>query len=288
MRVKELFKLFVPPIVFVLRRKIIRCFIVQRISPIPTIRHNAERMVVIGNGPSLNESLEKYFNEINACDKIVVNYMGLTPYFDLLKPGVYVFADPIFFSIPEQYKEKILGLYKNIVEKTTWSMQVIIPSSARGAIIEEILSQNENIMIGYYYNETQDVGKMSKFEAWDRNLVEPPAQTVLNTCVYLSLYWNYKETYLIGADTSFLEDLKIDQNTNEILLADNHFYQKDKGLGEDFSVVSGWDLHDLILSYSTMFRMYSELKEYADYKGLKVYNASEYSWINVFERKKIG
>lgn len=47
-------------------------------------------------------------------------------------------------------------------------------------------------------------------------------------------------------------------------------------------VRSDWKLQELIYAYARMFEYYADLKEYADCKGLKVYNASEYSWINCF------
>lgn len=37
---------------------------------------------------------------------------------------------------------------------------------------------------------------------------------------------------------------------------------------------------------SKTFKNYSELNNYAKYAGVKVYNASEYSLIDAFERKK--
>lgn len=46
-------------------------------------------------------------------------------------------------------------------------------------------------------------------------------------------------------------------------------------------------MYSFALNKYQMFEYSYDLKEYADYKGLKVYNASEYSWINVFERKKL-
>ena len=120
-------------------------------------------------------------------------------------------------------------------------------------------------------------------------------QNVLNVGLYLSLFWGYKETYLIGADSTFLEDLRVDQDTNELYTIDTHFY-KNKDVYVDKSFYdsqkrgrsrSDWTLHDLIYAHGRMFEYYYALKQYAEYKGLKIYNASEYSWINCFERRKL-
>ena len=296
MNVKRFVKLFVPPIVLEFKdfvrgvdRRLIK-------SPLPQIHKHSENVIIMGNGPSLNQSLNNYKPQILKNDRMAVNFFASTDLYEIIRPNIYVFADPAFFFIPENQKEAIESLLERIIKTTSWDMRMIIPLSAREAPIVKTLQQNTNIKIDYYLNSYQDCGKKSKFEAWDENLIGPPAQNVLNVALYLALFWGYKETYLIGADSSFLEDLRVDQETNELYTIDTHFYnnkevhsdkkfydQKKRGRSR-----KDWKLHELIYAHGRMFEYYSELKEYADYKGLKVYNASEYSWINVFERKKLG
>ena len=294
MRICDILKLFVPPIVSIMKNKLRNenCSLVRNL--LPQIEHQSSRVVIIGNGPSLNSSIEKYKEEIAQSDIIVVNEFGATDLFEIFKPKLYVFADPAYFSLPENMKDSVLNLFQTIVEKTKWPMHIIIPYSYRDAHSLEIFRQNKNLTIDCYYDGMQDVGKKSKFEAWDENLIAPPAQTVLNTCVYMAIYWNYKDIYLIGADTSFLESLRVDQKTNEIFIMSSHFYQEEEVYSNNYYEASkgtkmeGWTLHDLIWAFGNMFKMYSDLKDYADYKGVRIYNASEYSWINVFERKKLA
>ena len=38
---------------------------------------------------------------------------------------------------------------------------------------------------------------------------------------------------------------------------------------------------------TNVFKNYMELQKYAEYKGQRIYNASEYSWIDAFERKQL-
>lgn len=287
-------KLFIPPIIPIIKNKfrIDNCSLIRNV--LPQIEHQSSRVIVIGNGPSLNSSIEKYKNEIAHSDIIVVNEFGATDLFEVFKPKLYVFADPAYFTLPENMKDSIMSLFQTIVSKTKWPMHIIIPYSYKDAHSLEIFRQNKNITIDCYYDGMQDVGKKTKFEAWDENLIAPPAQTVLNVCIYLAIYWNYKEIYLIGADTSFLESLRVDQKTNEIFIKSAHFYQDEEVYSNNYCEASkgvkmeGWTLHDLIYAYGKMFELYAELKKYADYRCVKVYNASEYSWINVFERKKLA
>ena len=293
--IKRVLKLLVPPIFSKTWHFVSKKSKRHIASPLPQIKHHSDKIVIIGNGPSLNQSVEKYKEEIISNDRIAVNFFASSDLYDIIRPNIYVFADPAFFYVPESQKESIENLIECILTKTTWEMHLIIPLSACEAPLVEKLRQNKYINIEFYLNFYQEYDNRSKFEAWDENLIGPPAQNVLNVAIYLALYWGYKETYLIGADSSFLEDLRVDQETNELYTIDTHFYnnkdvhsdkkfydQKKRGRSR-----ADWKLHELIYAHGRMFEYYDELKKYADYKGLKVYNASEYSWINVFERKKL-
>ncbi|MBO7537959.1 MAG: DUF115 domain-containing protein [Prevotella sp.] len=296
MAYKKILKQLCPPIIIKLI-ELIKC---QRAnfqqSPLPQVKHNSDKIIIIGNGPSLNTSIDLYLNEIKGNDRIAVNFFASSDYYELLKPNFYVFADPAFFYIPENQRHSIEFLFYNILTKTNWPLQIIIPLSAKGAPSIIHLHENNNIKIDYYFDGNQKYAtkKMSRFEAWNYNYIAPPVQNVLNLALYLAIYWQYNEIYLIGADSSFLEDIYVDQTTNEIFTIDTHFYKrervyKDKDL---FDRIKGRNrsnrtMHDLIYKHGKMFEYYYDLKKYAEYRGVKVYNASEYSWINVFERKKI-
>lgn len=281
-----------PPIITIGYRHLRKKELIE--SPLPQIERHSEKMVILGNGPSLNESIEKYKEKILSFDRMVVNFFANTDYYEEITPNFYLFADSAYFNVPKHLANSVNTLVDNIVNKTKWPMRVVVPTSAKGSMFMERLLTNKCITVDYYFDGRQDIGKMNKFEAWDKNLIVPPSQTVLNVAIFLSLFWRYKESYLIGADSSFLEDLRIDQETNEILSLDSHFYNNeeiyvDKQLFDTAKIrrMTGWTLHEIIYAYGRMFEYYNELRQYADYKGLKVYNASEYSWINVFERKKL-
>lgn len=288
-------RLLLPPAYYAVRRYIYLQSYKPNPSPLPQIIRNSEKLVIIGNGPSLSDSFSLYKDDVLQYDRICVNYFASSDLYEELRPNIYVFADPAFFLVPENQVNSMKVLFENLVNKTTWPLHIFIPSGAKDAPTLDILRQNRSITIDFYNSSNQDVGKMSKFEAWDKNLICPPCQNVLNVCIYLALYWGYPETYIIGADSSFLEDIRVDQETNELFSIDSHFYKQnqvysDKKLfdAKRGRVRSDWKLHELIHAYARMFEYYADLREYADYKGLKVYNASEYSWINCFERRKLS
>lgn len=294
MRVRSFVKLFIPPIIMEMFYTLRDRFTKIEDNPLPQIEHGSKEFIVIGNGPSFKETLARYQDKMLGKDMVVVNSFASTEAYELLKPSFYLMTDPIFYSIPEYCKNTIWNDINNICEKTMWPMYVILLSWGKGRPIAEALSRNKNIQVVFLQNNHIIPNKMSQYEAWDKNFTVPHGQTVLNTALYLGLYWNYKEIYLIGADSSFFEDIRIDQNTNEIWTIDSHFFDnnkiyKDKGFFDKSKGLLRDDiaLHELIFRYGRMFEDYYELEKYAQYKGAKVYNASEYSWINVFERKKL-
>ena len=89
-----------------------------------------------------------------------------------------------------------------------------------------------------------------------------------------------------------MADLHVDQETNIVYSIDTHFYSNDQLPVDDYDKKNhrrtfGTKLHEEYFTAGIALRDYWAMREYADWKGVKVYNASEYSWIDAFERKKL-
>lgn len=292
MNVKDFVQLLVPPIYYKVKKRI---FPPQQpvVNPLPKVEHKGDRMIIIGNGPSLNKSMELYGEEIKHSDSIMVNFAAQAELFSVIKPSIYLLVDPAWFNQQNHIIESINACIKTIVKKTNWSMTIVMPHSAKGSIVIEPFKTNRNLQLQFFEDCHNMPPNMTQYEAWDKNMVCPPGQTVLNTAVWLSIYLGYKETYLIGADTSFLADLKVDQETNGLYTVDTHFYNNKSVYGDFYDEKKNRRpinsrLHEELFSIGTALRDYWDMREYADWKGVKVYNASEYSWIDAFERKKLN
>ena len=171
-------------------------------------------------------------------------------------------------------------------------MTLILPASFRDWWAIEEFEKNNNITI--YFDESGWVRlpENELFAAFDQNRICPPSYTVLTYSLYLSLYWGYKETYLVGADTTFTQMVYVGQKDNLLYSVDTHFYDnKDVYPVEYEPERHGRRYQGNMESYTEMcynvFYEYHLLSRYAKRKGLKVYNASEYSMIDCFERKKL-
>ena len=293
MTISELLRLLLPPVFFKIWRKIYPKPVPQ-IVPMPLLEGHSDTMVVIGNGPSLKDSLEKYSDNIIKYDRIAVNYFAATDAFEKIKPNFYAFADPMWFGGKQEFKEGVDSLLKTLLQKTTWDMTIILPQMAQSMPISKLLLTNAHIKLAFYYDGYYTPKGMAYFDALDNNFVDPPGQTVLNICVWFAIYQSYKETYIIGADTSFFRDIKVDQQTNILYTIDQHFYDnnevyKDTGLFDaNHCRKMSLTITKLFEDVGGMFRDYEVLSQYARWKGVKLYNASEYSWVDSLERKKLG
>ena len=292
MGLSKFVKLIIPPFFYLVKSKLKRKAKIS-IAPLEKIKIQKEYIAIIGNGPSLNLSIEKNFKDIIKMDRLMVNHSASTVLYEKIQPNYYLLVDPAWiYPNNSAHKDAIFKTIDSIVLKTTWSMKLIMPNNAYGCYAVKRFQENKNIHIHYYNDQWSCPKGVSQLDAWDQNLIAPPAQTVLNTAVWLSIYWGYKETYLIGADTSFLSDLKVDQQTNLLYTIDTHFYNNKEIYENSYDDVNnrhfiGTKLHEELFAIGTALKDYWDMKVYADWKRVKVYNASEYSWIDAFERKKL-
>ncbi|MCR5290713.1 MAG: hypothetical protein K6E51_12040 [Treponema sp.] len=295
MQVKRFIKLFIPPIVFKIRNFLYNVWEKKSfVSTISKIDKRDDTLIVLGNGPSLTQTLEMYKKKIKLHDFIVVSHFCETAYYSELQPKYYLFADPSFFGDLDTYadwhKEKIGRCITSLVNNTKWDINLIVPNIAYGS--KFIAKVSENSMIHPYYYNPVDMCHYEddeKFKLWDKNLLGVPSQTCLNTCLWLGIFLRYKEVFLVGADTNWIELLHVDQKTNEVYTIDSHFYgQKRLTLYKNKEGTVPVKLYEELVSNAEAFKLYWELKAYADYAGVKVFNASEYSLIDAFERKRIS
>ena len=292
MKIVKLIQLFVPPIYYKVKSKLMPSK-KPVVHPLPSLEDKGERFVIIGNGPSLNRSIELYGDKIKQMDCLMVNHSAATDMFDFIRPKYYLLVDPAWVDPDKSnHRDAIRKTIETIIMKTTWPMTIILPLKAKNGYATNSFSQNPNLHILFYEDGNKIPKNVSLMEALDQNLISPPGQTVLNTAVWLGIYWGYKETYLIGADTSFVADLHVDQETNIVYSIDTHFYSSKEVVLDDFDEKNhqrtfGTKLHEEYFSAGIALQDYWNMKEYADWKGVKVYNASEYSWIDAFERKKL-
>jgi hypothetical protein len=250
---------------------------------------DASDCIVLGNGPSLKESLIKYPDFFKKHKLVCVNSFSITPEYTTLKPSYYVMLDPGLWLGGHETGKKTFEAIQN---STTWNITLFIPATASGVpVFSEISPINKNINVVFFnytvYTGFRGIGNWF----YKNNLAMPQSQNVLVASLFLSVNMGFKNVYLFGADHTWHQTLHVNDD-NILCFRDVHFYENEekvsyrpfyKGahLKETFSVA------EIFATWAKVFSGYFALNNYAETKNCTIYNASEISFIDAFKRIKI-
>ena len=247
------------------------------------------RLLVLGNGPSLNGTIDSNFEKLQHYDLMVVNQFAISDYFEMLRPQYYVLADPVYYAKNDGFRRELSQLISAIKAKTKWELTIFLSEEAKESKLVNSLKNFTNIKFVFYsgnriHYEWFENKKL--FKLLNKDMIEPPAQTVINTALSIGIYYKYKKIYIIGADTSWHEEYIIDQDTNDMYIESKHFYGNRKKLYKRHTKNTS-NMGEEFFSISKVFFFYHFLQEYAMNNQSKIYNSSEFSWIDVFDRRDL-
>lgn len=245
-----------------------------------------EELVILGNGPSLNDTMANNKEFLLARHLLAVNFAANTPIFTELKPKFYMLTDPVFFNRMEL--DNVQQLWRNFAETVDWEMTLFIPTKAKkkGDWFNTVI-KNKHITI-CTYNMTPVEG-VQWFEnmAYNHHWGMPRPRNVLIPSIMQGIAMRYKTIYLAGADHSWLKTLSVDDD-NRVVSIQPHFYKEAKSeeerIKKDYMNIP---LHQVLESMYIAFRTYHVIRRYADYRGVKVLNITPNSYVDAFERLKI-
>ena len=241
------------------------------------IQYKKERglLNILANGPSLIDDIEKL--NIEEGDFSVVNYFYKSPYFQKIKPSIYVIIDPYFFEIEDSYKPII----KNVI----WPMKLVVPYSAWKKC--EMLYNMPNSYIEVIPIHGICYRGFEKLKKWiyRYGLAMPKGQNVVVSSIFNGINMGYKEIRLYGVDHSWTKTLCV-TNENQVCAVDSHFYDTKQVNLEPYKKGVGgyYKLHELLRDFATMFESYQFLQSYAISMGCKIINKTKGSFIDAFER----
>ena len=248
--------------------------------------------MVLGNGPSLKASLEDQKDLLKGKELMAVNQFVLSDEFVRLKPENYVLLDIGYFKVDTipRVKEIAAKLLDAFEEKTHWKMTFFFPNEAKGSAFHRRLSTSEKDYSFVFFNRT-NVDGLQGFRHWayKRNLGMPKPQNVLIACLMLGVCMKYSELFVLGADHSWLENIRI-ADDNSLVSIEKHFYDKDskgkptKKVHPD--TLKSARLHDYLYDLARTFSSYHLIRTFADSVDVKVWNASATSYIDAFDRVK--
>ncbi len=256
---------------------------------------NANRnCVVLGNAPLIknelkNEHIKKFLNN---ADVICVNGFPLMRNFFELKPKYYIYLDPAICDKEanknDEYLIKLNQSVKSVIEKVDWKLNIILPEIARDwNVLMDIPKSNPNINLIYINTRHIDINSTPFYHAGHKNLLykinmySPKVQTVLVGCLYFAINVGYKSIYLMGAENSWFKYIGVDEN-NQLYINDKHCYDKDDK--ENRRYLPDMTIAEELQAEVSVFKSYEDLEDYSKYMGAKIYNATNPSAIDAFER----
>lgn len=241
---------------------------------IPT---HGSTLIVMGNGPSLAQSLAEHKEAFERCPLLAVNFAANTDEFFALRPSYYLMADPVFFN--RASNENVERLWQNLA-KVSWPMTLFVPRKADVMPLENIDVRRFNFV------GVEGASWLRNF-AYSRKLAMPRPRNVLIPSIMSGLWMGYRNIYITGADHSWTKTLDVNER-NEVVSIQPHFYSdNDAEHKRVASVYKNIRLHELLLSFHIAFKAYFDLEAYARHIGANLYNATPGSFIDAFERRSL-
>ncbi len=271
---------------------VVKVLLLSKFS-LPKFSNQKPNAAILGNGPSLNQTLTDKLDFLKETDIYCVNLFALSTVYASLKPQNYVLLDPAFFMFSEQNdgRQDIKKTFDAILQQTDWSMRLFVPARSRNSyIVKKLKQERPNIQI-CLFNYTIVRG-FPAFRHWffEHNLGMPQCQNILAASLYVALVQDYKNVYLFGADHSWHEEIRITEQ-NEFEMRQVHFYDNASNVKHekviDVRNNSRPRLHAQFLSLHKVFYSYEILGVFAKSRNINVLNASNKTYIDAFERVMI-
>ena len=149
MRFRQFIQLFIPPIYYKVKKRLFYKK-EQDKYPMSKIECKGDKIIVIGNGPSLNKTMELYGDVVLETPCIMVNYSANSDLYEKIRPSFYLLVDPAYYQMPNHLYESLCALFSAIVTKTTWPMKIIMPRCAKGCYAVQRFKENANLRILFY------------------------------------------------------------------------------------------------------------------------------------------
>lgn len=265
---------------------IVKIVLQSRPCDTPPQANTNDELVILGNGPSLNNTMQNHKDFLLSRHLLAVNFAANTPIFTELRPKFYMLTDPHFFVRMEQ--ENVKQLWENFAKKVDWDMTLFIPTKVkRCGEWFSLAKSNKNISI-CTYNMTPIEG-LQWFEnlAYNHRWGMPRPRNVLIPSLMQAIAMQYKKVYLAGADHSWLKTLSVDDD-NRVVSIQPHFYKEAKSeeerIKKDYMSIP---LHQVLKSMYIAFRTYHVIRRYADYRGVEILNITPDSFIDAFKKLKL-
>lgn len=222
-----------------------------------------KRCFVIATGPSIKEQNLK---QLAGQPSISVSNFFLHPDFNIIKPAYHLFVP----SHPPVTIEQYGAVFKDAEAHFPSGQNILISITDRHIVEKLNVFKNQNIY--YYFVKRRPLGKN---ENVDFSKQIPLIQTSAHIGIYLAIYLGAKEICLIGCDHDWIMHMGVTR----------HFYEEKNSVlsKTGYNEWSGGMEHQFE-SYLNLWRVYKAIRDYSLRLGIKIYNLSPVSILDVFQK----
>lgn len=237
-------------------------------------------LVVMGNGPSLNDTIADCRRQLEALPLLAVNFAALSPEFGQLRPSYYVLADPVFFA---PATEGNVGKLRDAFARIDWPVTLFVPIRSKAAA-RRLTAGNANITVAGFNPVGVEGFELLEEKAFDLGLGMPRPRNVLIPSLMIAISLGFKTIYVAGADHSWMKTLDVTDD-NTVVSVQPHFYAESKEeKARVTSVYKDVRLHEVVYSFYVAFKSYFTIERYARRRGVSIYNVTPGSFIDAFQR----
>lgn len=265
-------------------KSIVKLLLQSRRPTVSTVTDPDRPLIIMGNGPSLADTMAVYPDVLDAHPLLAVNFAGNAGEFYRFKPEYYVLADPAFFAA-EPY-ENVVRLWENIRSRVDWPMTLFVPVTCRRAV-QSMLAGSGNIRVECFNMIGVEGFRWLEDAAFSSGRGMPRPRNVLIVSLMVALKMGFRTIYITGADHSWTRTLEVTDD-NLVVTVQPHFYEDNEAEHKQVaSVYKDIRLYQILYSFYVAFRSYFIIERYARARGVSIYNATPGSFIDAFPRRSL-
>ena len=261
-------------------KSLVKIALQSRRPTVSRVAGREESLSVMGNGPSLNDTMRDNAQSLARHRLMAVNFAANVPQFYELRPDFYVIVDPVFFRELENANVKLL--WANLSERVDWPMRLLVPVKAKVPV-----ALPGNIVVERFNPVGVEGFRAFEHAAYRTGLGMPRPRNVLIPAIMAGMMLGFRNIYITGADHSWTKTLSVTDD-NTVVSVQPHFYADNNAEHERVaSVYKNIRLHEIMYSFYVAFRSYFTVASYAKSRGVNIYNSTPGSFIDAFERRPL-
>lgn len=249
--------------------------------PAPSTRRApGSAIAILGNGPSLADTIATKAEWLRTLPLMAVNFAARTPEWQMLRPEFYVLVDPHFFEGRDS-DPNVADLWKHLAE-ASWPITLYVPAPRVG--MARRLAASPHITIKALNLTPIEGLRPVSLLLMRLGLGMPRPRNVLIPALMAALREGFDTIFVAGADHTWTRTLSVDDQ-NRVCTIQPHFYADNAAEQQRVATFySDIHLHQMLESLTIAFRSYFKIADYAQSRGCRIFNITPGSFIDAFPR----